>query len=133
MADKFDYKVLCIDCGGVLHHTSYKVNKPKVIQEMKDLEPLLQKLCASYILVIVANSTKEKMIEMISYSGIGKYFEKMYIAKEQETKIPRLEKVMKDYKTEKIMLLDDKDINVNEALQNTIPAIKVTYNDLLNW
>ena len=125
------YKVICLDCGGVLHYTSYKQNKSKVIQEMKDLEPLLKNLSNKYILVLVCNSTKRKMVEMILCSGIGRYFEKMYIGKQKETKIPRLEKVMRDYQTEKIILLDDKPININEATQNTIPAMMMTYSELI--
>ena len=127
------YKVICFDCGGVLHSTSYKTNKLKVIKEMKDLEPLLKNLSNKYILVLVCNSTKRKMVEMILCSGIGRYFEKMYIGKQKETKIPRLEKVMRDYQTEKIILLDDKPININEATQNTIPAMMMTYSDLIQF
>ena len=125
------HKVLCFDCGGVLHYTSYKTNKPKVIQEMKDLEPLLKNLSNKYILVLVCNSTKRKMVEMILCSRIGRYFQKMYIGKQKETKIPRLERVMRDYQTEKIILLDDKPININQAIQNTIPAKLITYSDLI--
>jgi len=133
MNELIPYKVLCIDCGGVLHYTRFRENKPKVIQEMKDLEPLLRKLSTQYNLVLVCNSTRRKMAEMILCSGIGRYFEKIYIGKDQESKVGRLEMVMKDYQTEKIILLDDKPINVNQALQNTIPAKQVTYFDLIKW
>jgi chaperonin GroEL (HSP60 family) len=68
---------------------------------------------------------------MMKRSGIGIYFDKMYIAPKNRSKVQRLERVMKDFKTNKIILLDDKLENVNEALNNGISAIQITHDDLL--
>ena len=129
------YDVIAFDCGGVLHTTSHqegnKYTRDIVVEEMKALEPLLKKLSNQNILVLVCNSTKSKIIDLILRSKIGKYFHKMYIAPNKSPKVPRLEKVMRDFKTDKIILLDDKMRNINEAKINHIHALPITYEDLM--
>lgn len=136
MIVKFPYKVIAFDSGGVLHQTSYDKNdsckRDIVIEEMKAMRPLLERLSEKYILVLVCNSTKKKISEMMRKSGLGIYFHKMYIAPNGHSKISRLEKVMCDFKTEKIVLLDDKYENVMEALNCDISAILVTYSELMS-
>jgi FMN phosphatase YigB (HAD superfamily) len=129
------YNVIAFDSGGVLHETSYDKHNPykrsMAIDEMRSCIPLLESLSNQFILVLVCNSTKTKIIEMMKRSGIGIYFDKMYIAPKNRSKVQRLERVMKDFKTNKIILLDDKLENVNEALNNGISAIQITHDDLL--
>jgi hypothetical protein len=55
----------------------------------------------------------------------------MYIAPNKSPKVPRLEKVMKDFQTNQIILLDDKMRNINEAKENGIPSLLITYEDLI--
>ena len=130
------YSVIALDCGGVLHATSFRDPKDKfsrdlVVQEMLDLEPLLDRLSKKHILVLVCNSTKKKIFDLILRSRLGKYFTKMYIAPNKSPKVPRLEKVMKDFQTNQIILLDDKMRNINEAKENGIPSLLITYEDLI--
>jgi len=131
------YDVIAIDCGGVLHITDFRVddeeknNRDIAVDEMKSLEPLLQRLSREHILVLVCNSTKKKIFDLFRRSGLGKYFDKMYIAPNKSPKVPRLEKVMRDYRTEKIILLDDKTRNIDDARMNDIPALQITYDDLI--
>ena len=132
------YSVIALDCGGVLHTSSLRDSKDKrtrdiVVQEMIDLEPLLVRLSKKHILVLVCNSTKEKIFDLILRSKLGKYFTKMYIAPNQSPKVPRLEKVMKDFQTNQIILLDDKTRNTNEAKENGIHSLLITYEDLIQF
>ncbi len=130
------YDVIAIDCGSVLHITDFhgeedKINRDIAVQEMKALAPLLNRLSKNHVLVLVCNSTKKKIFDLFRRSGLGKYFDKMYIAPNKSPKVPRLEKVMLDYKTDKIILLDDKMRNINDAKLNHIPALQITYPNLL--
>lgn len=127
------YDVIAIDCGGVLHDTSCvdKLSRYLVIEEMKQIEPLLKRWSNNHILVLVCNSTKKKIFDIIGHSGLGKYFDKMYIGPNKTSKIQRLERVMKDYRTDKIVLLDDKIKNIQESKKNSISAIQIFYHELL--
>jgi FMN phosphatase YigB (HAD superfamily) len=130
------YSVIAFDCGGVLHSTSFSDPKDKesrdlVVQEMIDLEPLLLRLSKKHILVLVCNSNKKKIFDLILRSKLGRYFTKMYIAPNKSPKVPRLEKVMKDFQTNQIILLDDKMRNINEAMENGISSLQITYEDLI--
>jgi FMN phosphatase YigB (HAD superfamily) len=132
------YSVIALDCGGVLHHTSFsdpkdKVSRDLVVQEMVDVEPLLRRLSMEHTLVLVCNSTKKKIVDLILRSRLGKYFSKMYIAPNKSPKVPRLEKVMKDFNTHQIILLDDKIRNIKEAKQNGISSLQITYKDLIHF
>lgn len=132
------YEVIAFDCGGVLHTTSFsdpkdKVTRDNVVQEMIDLESLLKRLSKKHILVLVCNSTKKKIFELIRRSGLGKYFSKMYIAPNKSPKVPRLEKVMRDFRTDSVILLDDKMRNINECKENGISSLQITYEDLIHF
>jgi len=132
------YDVIAFDCGGVLHMTSFsdpkdKITRDIVVQEMIDLESLLKRLSKKHILVLVCNSTKKKIIDLILRSRLGKYFSKMYIAPNKSPKVPRLEKVMKDFRTDRVILLDDKMRNINECKENGISSLRITYEDLIHF
>jgi FMN phosphatase YigB (HAD superfamily) len=132
------FLVIGFDCGGVLHTTSLRDQKDtqtrdKVVQEMMDLQPILERLSKKHILVLVCNSKKKKIFDLILRSKLGKYFTKMYIAPNHSSKIQRLEKVMKDFQTNQIILLDDKLRNTNEARENGIPSLLITYEDLVHF
>lgn len=132
------YDIIAFDCGGVLHTTGLPDPKDKerrdvVVQEMILLEPLLKRLSKKHILVLVCNSTKKKIFDLIKRSRLGKYFSKMYIAPNKSPKVPRLEKVMKDFKTDKVILLDDKMRNINECKENGISSLQITYEDLIHF
>lgn len=136
------YEVIAFDCGGVLHTTSLPNPKDKetrtatrdvVVQEMIFLEPLLKRLSNKHILVLVCNSTKKKIFDLIKRSRLGKYFSKMYIAPNKSPKVPRLEKVMKDFRTDRVILLDDKMRNIKETKENGISSLQITYEDLIHF
>jgi phosphoglycolate phosphatase-like HAD superfamily hydrolase len=130
------YDVIALDCGGVLHLTSYQEGGEKsirdiVVNEMTALTPLIERLSKHHILVLVCNSTKSKICDFLLRSKLGKYFDKMYISPNKSPKVPRLERIMRDFKTDKIILLDDKMRNIEEARKNDISALQIHYDELV--
>jgi phosphoglycolate phosphatase-like HAD superfamily hydrolase len=125
-------EAILFDFENVLHQTSLTpLSINKIVDEIKVLEPWLRSLTQRK--AIVSNEPKEIIEYILQEANMDDVFELIYGGLPNQNKVSRLEMVMYKMNTDHVLFIDNKEKNVHDALENDIPAIKVNYQDLVQF